>query len=186
MYQFGFLPRWVGWGVREVQQGGDICIPMADSCWCMAETITILQSNYPPIKNKIKKNKILQLFSFMVGLWMIYIYFFVLLSKSVYIMPYSLPNVYVCVWILKQPSFSWKTWWSHQYGKKLVAYKCFFVFVFFFPSIKFWYKKKNMRHVSQGVVVSMPSLVKRCCGDGLRLKETQGIGNTLIAWSKWS
>ena len=131
MYQFGFLPRWVGWGVREVQQGGDICIPMADSCWCMAEAITILQSNYPPIKNKIKKNKIPQLFSCMVGLWMIYIYFFVLLSKSVYIMPYSLPNVYVCVWILRQPSFSWKKWWSHQYGKKLVAYKCFFVFVFF-------------------------------------------------------
>ena len=29
---------------REVQEGADICIPMADSCWCMAET------NYPPIK----------------------------------------------------------------------------------------------------------------------------------------
>ena len=35
-----------GWdGVRdekEVQEGEDICIPMADSCWCMAETITLL------------------------------------------------------------------------------------------------------------------------------------------------
>ena len=27
---------------------------MADSCWYMAETITILSSNYPPVKNKIK------------------------------------------------------------------------------------------------------------------------------------
>ena len=30
-----------GWdgvgGGREVQEGGDMCIPMADSCWCMAE-----------------------------------------------------------------------------------------------------------------------------------------------------
>ena len=41
-----------------------------------------------------------------------------------------------------------------------------------------------MRPVSQGVVVSMPSLIKRCCGDGLRLKEAQVIGNTFIAWSK--
>ena len=35
----------VGWdGVdgRDVQQGGDICIPMAGSCWYMAETNTIL------------------------------------------------------------------------------------------------------------------------------------------------
>ena len=35
-----------GWdgegGGREVQEGGDICIPMADSCWCVAETNTIL------------------------------------------------------------------------------------------------------------------------------------------------
>ena len=35
-----------GWngeeGEREVQEGGDICIPMADSSQCMAETITIL------------------------------------------------------------------------------------------------------------------------------------------------
>ena len=30
---------------------------MADSFWYMAETNTILQSNYPPIKNKSKKNK---------------------------------------------------------------------------------------------------------------------------------
>ena len=31
-------PRGVGWGGREVQEGG----PMADPCWCMAETNTIL------------------------------------------------------------------------------------------------------------------------------------------------
>ena len=35
-----------GWdgegGGREVQRGGDICVPMADSCWCLAETNTIL------------------------------------------------------------------------------------------------------------------------------------------------
>ena len=54
-------PKQVRWhgegGGREVQEGGDICIPMADSYWRMAETITILWSNYPPIKNKIFKNK---------------------------------------------------------------------------------------------------------------------------------
>ena len=34
----------------------DTCIPVANSCWCMANIITILQSNYPPIKiNKLKK-----------------------------------------------------------------------------------------------------------------------------------
>ena len=32
----------MGWGGREVQEGGDICIPMADPCRCMAETNTIL------------------------------------------------------------------------------------------------------------------------------------------------
>ena len=41
--QIGALwqPRVVG-GEREVQKGGDTCIPMVDSCWCMAETNTIL------------------------------------------------------------------------------------------------------------------------------------------------
>ena len=33
--------EWVG-GVREVQEGGDVCIPMADSHYCMAETNTTL------------------------------------------------------------------------------------------------------------------------------------------------
>ena len=37
------LEGWAGeGGGREVQEGRDICIPMADSCRCMAETITIL------------------------------------------------------------------------------------------------------------------------------------------------
>ena len=35
-----------GWngtgGGREVQEGGEICIPMADSCWCIVEVNTIL------------------------------------------------------------------------------------------------------------------------------------------------
>ena len=39
-------------GGREVQEGGDILIPMADSCSYIAEANTILESNHPPIKNK--------------------------------------------------------------------------------------------------------------------------------------
>ena len=31
-----------GGGGRELQEGGDIGIPMSDSCWCLAETNTIL------------------------------------------------------------------------------------------------------------------------------------------------
>ena len=31
---------------------------MADSCFCVAETNTTLESNYPPVKNKVKKIKI--------------------------------------------------------------------------------------------------------------------------------
>jgi len=35
-----------GWGGegdgREVQEGGDICIPMADSGWCLTENYKIL------------------------------------------------------------------------------------------------------------------------------------------------
>ena len=49
----GNLESWDGvGGGREVQEGGDRGIPMADSCWRMAETNTTLQSNYPPIRNK--------------------------------------------------------------------------------------------------------------------------------------
>ena len=45
------------WGMREVQEGGDICILMADSLCCMTETNTTFWSHYPPIKNKLKKKK---------------------------------------------------------------------------------------------------------------------------------
>ena len=31
-----------------------MCMPMTVSCWNMAETITILKSNYSPIKTKKK------------------------------------------------------------------------------------------------------------------------------------
>ena len=37
-------------GEEEVQEGGDICILIADSLHCTAETNTILQSNYTPTK----------------------------------------------------------------------------------------------------------------------------------------
>ena len=39
----------------EVQEEGEICMHMADSRCCTAETNTTLESNYPPIKNKLKK-----------------------------------------------------------------------------------------------------------------------------------
>ena len=41
---------------REVQEGGDIYIHIADSLFCTAETNTTLESNYSPIKT----NKTLQ------------------------------------------------------------------------------------------------------------------------------
>ena len=45
------LEGWDGEGDgREVQEGGNICIPMADSCRCLAETNTIRQSTNPSIK----------------------------------------------------------------------------------------------------------------------------------------
>ena len=44
-----FQARVLEWGAisfstthQKTKQGGDVYIPMADSCWCMAETITIL------------------------------------------------------------------------------------------------------------------------------------------------
>ena len=42
-------------GGRQVQEGEDMCILMADSCWCMAETNTMFLTKYPSIKNKILK-----------------------------------------------------------------------------------------------------------------------------------
>ena len=67
---------------------------------------------------------------------MIYIYFFVLLSKSIYIMPYSLPNVCVCVCVCvnsKTTKFLLEEVMVTQYGKKLVACNWFFVCLFIFP-----------------------------------------------------
>ena len=33
-----YQPRGVGWGDgREVQEGGDVCVSMADSCWSLTE-----------------------------------------------------------------------------------------------------------------------------------------------------
>ena len=46
------------WGVEgKVQEGGEVCVLMADLCHYMAEANIILYSDYPPIKNKLKKNK---------------------------------------------------------------------------------------------------------------------------------
>ena len=46
-----------GWdgvgGRRDIQEGGDICIPVIHMIH--AETNTILYSNHPPIKNKLIK-----------------------------------------------------------------------------------------------------------------------------------
>ena len=50
---------WYGGKWEGVPKGADTCIPMADSCWYMAETITTLKSNYPPIKNNNKVKKFL-------------------------------------------------------------------------------------------------------------------------------
>ena len=37
------LERWHGVGLgKEVKEGEDMCIPMADSCLCISETNTIL------------------------------------------------------------------------------------------------------------------------------------------------
>ena len=45
-----------GWegvgGGREIEGGGDTCIPVTDSCWCIVEANTILWSNFPSIKNE--------------------------------------------------------------------------------------------------------------------------------------
>ena len=39
----GALRQPVGVGAgRELQEGGDICIPTTDACWCLAETNTLL------------------------------------------------------------------------------------------------------------------------------------------------
>ena len=51
--------RGVPWG-RETQEGGDRCMPMADSCWCMTEISTLLWSIVLQLKIKFFKIKILK------------------------------------------------------------------------------------------------------------------------------
>ena len=53
-------PRGIGWGERWKRGSGwgDTCVPVADSCWCMAKTTTILWSNYSPVKIKESAYKI--------------------------------------------------------------------------------------------------------------------------------
>ena len=49
------LTSGMGWGGgcgREIQGGRDICTHVTDSVHCTAETNTMLESNYIPIKNK--------------------------------------------------------------------------------------------------------------------------------------
>ena len=54
-----FCDNLEGWdgvgGEGDIQERKDICILMADSCFCVAETNTTLESNYTPVKNKFKK-----------------------------------------------------------------------------------------------------------------------------------
>ena len=38
--------------------GGDVCVPVACSCWCIAETSTIVKSNYLPIKKEKEQLKL--------------------------------------------------------------------------------------------------------------------------------
>ena len=51
------LKRWDAGSGREVQEGGDICIHVADSLCCTAETSVTLWGCYNPIKifKKLKK-----------------------------------------------------------------------------------------------------------------------------------
>ena len=42
---------------KEIHKRGDICIRIADSLCCTAETHTTLKSNYTPIKIKKKKKR---------------------------------------------------------------------------------------------------------------------------------
>ena len=44
-------------GRRKAQERGDIWVFMADSCCCKTETNTTQQSNYPPMKSRLRNNK---------------------------------------------------------------------------------------------------------------------------------
>jgi len=51
------LTGWDGYGdKRKVQEGRFICIPMADSCLCLAKTNTKYKAIILQFKNKLKKN----------------------------------------------------------------------------------------------------------------------------------
>ena len=39
---------------KEIQEGGDVCIPMADSYWCLAETAQFCKAVILQLKNKFK------------------------------------------------------------------------------------------------------------------------------------
>ena len=49
----------MGWeGGKEGQEGGDVCIHIADSLCCTAETNKTLYINYTPLKKELGKLKI--------------------------------------------------------------------------------------------------------------------------------
>ena len=50
-------------GGGQGQGGGDVCIRMADSCWCTAETNTTLLSNYMPVKTTKHINAVMSFIS---------------------------------------------------------------------------------------------------------------------------
>ena len=56
---------------REVQDGGNICIHIADSLHCTAESNTTLQSSYTPIKKEDPGFLIDSLNSFYIGFYLI-------------------------------------------------------------------------------------------------------------------
>ena len=97
------LEGWDGAGDgREVQKGGDICIPLADSRWGLTENSKILWSNYPSIKNKLIKKDISSLkiknCFFEEYLGMRFFFFFFKLYNIVLVLPYinmNPPQVYI-------------------------------------------------------------------------------------------
>ena len=47
------LDGWDGMGDgSEGQEGGDICIPMTDSCWCLQKPIQFCKAIFLQLKNK--------------------------------------------------------------------------------------------------------------------------------------
>ena len=57
------LGGWDGEGDgREVWEGGDLGVPMADSCCCMTQNYKIILSNYPSIKKISLKKRSISIF----------------------------------------------------------------------------------------------------------------------------